>query len=80
MKTRFVVDKAEGIGGRMEWEVGVSRYKLFYKEGINNKVLPCSAGNCTQNPLINHNGKEYGIHVYVRLSLFALYLKLSQCC
>ena len=31
MKTRSVVDQGEGIGGRMEWEVGVSRYKLFYK-------------------------------------------------
>ena len=80
METRFVVDEGEGIGGRMEWEVGVSRYKLLYIEGINNKVLLCSPGNCTQYPLINHNGKEYGIHVCVWLSPFAVHLNLSQHC
>ena len=29
----------EGLGGGMEWEVGISRRKLLYTEWINNKVL-----------------------------------------
>lgn len=29
-----------GGGRRMEWEVGVSRWKLLYTEWMNNKVLP----------------------------------------
>ena len=42
----------------MEWEVGVSRYKLLYVEDKNNKVLLYSTDNCIQCPMINHNGKE----------------------
>ena len=34
-----MVAKGEGVGGRMEWEVGFSRWKLLYMEGINNKML-----------------------------------------
>ena len=41
----------------MEWEVGVSRYKLLSIAWINNKVLLYSTGNI-QYPMINHNGKE----------------------
>ena len=61
METRFVVDEGEGIGGRMEWEVGVSRYKLLYIEGINNKVLLYIKvlWYIIQYPVINHNGKEH---------------------
>ena len=51
--------KGEGIGGRMEWEVGVSRCKLLYIEWINNKVLLYSTENYIQYPVINHNGKEF---------------------
>ena len=43
----------------MEWEVGASRYKLFYIESINNKVPWYSTGHYIQCPKINHNGKEY---------------------
>ena len=31
--------QGKGGGGGVEWEIGVSRYKLLYTEGINNKVL-----------------------------------------
>ena len=44
-------------GGRMDWEFGISRYKLLYIEWIN-KVLLYSTGNYIQYPVINHNGKE----------------------
>ena len=35
---RLLVAKGERAGGRMEWEVGVSRCKLLYVEWIKNKV------------------------------------------
>ena len=38
-KDRLVVAKGEKVGGRMDREVGVSRYKLLYIGGINHKVL-----------------------------------------
>ena len=48
-----------GVGGKMVWEVGVSRCKPLYTGWINNKVLLYSTGNCIQHPMIHHNGKEY---------------------
>ena len=42
---RLVVAKGGGRGGGREWEVGVSRCKLLYREGINNKVLLYSTEN-----------------------------------
>ena len=39
IENRLVVAKREGVGGGVEWEVGVSRRKLLYIEWINNKVL-----------------------------------------
>ena len=47
-----------GEGG-MDWESGISRCKLLYREWINNKVLLCSTGNYIQYSVMNHNGKEY---------------------
>ena len=54
-----MIAKGEGVGGGMEWEVGVSRGELLYIEWINNKVLLYSTENYIQDPMINHNGKEY---------------------
>ena len=34
IENRLVVAKEEGVGGRMEWEVGVSRCKLLYIKWI----------------------------------------------
>ena len=54
-------------GGGMDWEFGVSRFKLLHIEWINNKVLLYSTENYMQYPGINHNGKEYKkacIYVY----------------
>ena len=51
-----------GDGGAVvgkDWEFGISRCKLLYREWINNKVLLYSPGNYIQYPVINHNGKEY---------------------
>ena len=50
-------------GGRdrrgIDWEFGISRCKLLYREWMNNKVLLYSIGNYIQYPVINHNRKEY---------------------
>ena len=49
----------EGLGGWMDWEFEISSYKLLYTGWKNNKVLLYSPGNYIQNPVTNHNGKEY---------------------
>ena len=46
---RFVV--AKGGGGGMDWEFGISRYKLLCIEWINSKVLLYSTGNYIQYPV-----------------------------
>ena len=52
----------EAVGGRMVWEVGISKCNLLillYIEWTHNKFLLYNTGNCIQYPMINHNGKEY---------------------
>ena len=66
-----MVAKWEGGGGGTEWEVGISRCKLLYREWINNKVLLYSTENYIQYPMINHNGKEYKKkNVYICIYMF----------
>lgn len=45
-----VVANGEGVGGEMDWELGVSRCKLLYRERINHKVLLYSTGNYNEKP------------------------------
>ena len=52
----------------MDWEFGVSRYKLLYVGCIDNKVLLYRTENYVQYPMINHNGKEY-IYTYIIILL-----------
>ena len=49
----------QGGGGweRMEWEVGMSRCKLSYTEGINNSVLLYSTEKYIQCLITNHHRK-----------------------
>ena len=49
-ENRLVVVKGE--------EVGVSKCKLLYMEGINNKILLYSTENYIQCPMINHMEKN----------------------
>ena len=68
IENRLVVAKGEGVGGGMEWEVGVSRCELLYLGWMNNKVLLYSTGNYIQYPMINYNEKQYEkecIYIYV---------------
>ena len=48
IENRLVVAKGVGVGGGMEWEVGVSRCKLLYMGWINNRVLLYSTENYIQ--------------------------------
>ena len=61
-ENRRAVAKGEGSAGGMDWEFGISRGKL---KCVNNKVLLCSTGNYSQNPVINHKGKEYDKNVWM---------------
>ena len=62
----------------MEWEIGVSRCKLLYMEGINNKILLYITENYIQCRMINNNGKEYilkecvRVYICVKLNHFAV--------
>ena len=53
IENRLVVAGGEGVGGRIEWEVEVSRCRLLYTEWINNKVLGFPAGAVVKNPPAN---------------------------
>ena len=50
--------QGEGVGERDDWEFGISGWKVFYIECINNKVLLCNTGKYIQYPITKHNGKE----------------------
>ena len=56
-ENRLVVAKGEADGGRIDWEVGVSRYKLLYVELIN-KILLYSTESYIQYTVINYTEKE----------------------
>ena len=58
----------------MDWEFGVSRCNLLYKEWINT-VLLYSTRNYIQYSLIKHNGKEYKKNIYLCM-YFAVQQKL----
>ena len=76
--------------GRGEgWEEGIVRefrinmYTLLYLKWITNKDLLYSTGNSAQCYVAAWMGGESEgerIHVYVRLSRFAVHLKLSRHC
>ena len=52
-----MVAEGEAGGGRRDWEVGVSRYKLLYIELIN-KILLYSTESYIQYSVINYTEKE----------------------
>lgn len=58
IKNTLVVASGEGVKAT-DRELGISRYKLVYREWIeSNTVPPYSTRNYTQYPVINHKGKE----------------------
>ena len=44
--------------GGINYEVEINIYTSLYVKQINNMVLLYRTGNSTQNPVINHSGKE----------------------
>ena len=54
-----MVASGKGVVAGMNWEFGISRYKLLSIEWMNNKALLYSTGNYIQTPVINHNGKIF---------------------
>ena len=57
MENRLVVAKGEVGGSGMDWEFGVSRYKLLHLEWISNEVLLYSTGKYIQSLGIEHKGR-----------------------
>ena len=57
----------EGSGGGRDWEFGISRCKILYVEWINKKVMLYITGNYIQYPMINCNGKNIKLYVYITL-------------
>ena len=43
-REQTVAAMVDGVGGRIDWETGVSRFKLLYIEWINKQVLLYSQG------------------------------------
>ena len=54
-----MVAKGEWGGVGMDWEFGVSRWKLLLLERITNEVLQYSTGNHIQYLGADHDIKEY---------------------
>ena len=75
-----MVTRGEGWGEGIVKEYGMDMYTLLYLKWITNKDLLYSTGNSAQCYVAAWMGGEFEgewIHVYVWLSPFAMYLKLS---
>ena len=59
LENRLVIVQEKEFRGRMEWEAGVSSYRLLYTEWMNNKIILYRTENNIHYPVIKHNGKEY---------------------
>ena len=67
----------------MSYDISLSLFEFTQYDSLkmDNKVLLYCTGNFAQCYVEAWTGGEFGgewIHVYVRLSLFAVYLKLSR--
>ena len=56
-----------GEWGELDWELGISRCKLFYREWLNNRVQLCITGNCVQHPVITimENTMKNNVYIHV---------------
>ena len=43
--SRLAIPKGEGRKGGVDWEFGISKFKILHVEWINNKVLFITTGN-----------------------------------
>ena len=72
-KTDLWLPRERGAGEGWSGRLWLADVRLLYIEWINNKVLQYSTANYIQNPMINHNGKEYlkknlYIYIYIYIS------------
>ena len=71
-------------GSGMDWEFGVSSWKLLHLEWISNEVLLYNTQSYIQSFRIDHDGREYEkkewIYIYIWLGHFAVQKKLAHCC
>ena len=66
LENRLVIDKGEGEGSEMDWELVVNRRKLLPSEWISNEILLCSIGNYVWSLIMEHdNVRKKNIHMYV---------------
>ena len=78
-----MVAKRGRVGERDIKKFGVDMYTLLYLKCITNKNLLYSTGNSAQCYVAAWMRGEFGgkwMHVYVRLSPFAVHLTLPQHC
>ena len=72
MQNRLVPDKGEEGDGGMDWEFGMSRYNVLYREQINNKSLD-SIRKYIQYPMITmmeKNVKKAHIYIYIYIYIY----------
>ena len=57
IENRLMVAKGGSGGSGMDWEFGISRFKLLHLEWIRYEVLPYSTGKYIQSLGIEHDGR-----------------------
>jgi hypothetical protein len=66
------LSRGRGVKRGLDWEFGISGYKILHTDWIN-KVLLYSTGNYLQYSRISHNGKyekeSVHMHTYITESL-----------
>ena len=76
-KTNLWFPQGKVVGGGMNLEFGINRYKLLYKKKINHKdVLYVYIYICVYIYIYIY----IYIHIYIKLNHFAVHLKLTQHC
>ena len=57
IENRLVVAKEVGGGSGIDWDFGVSSFKLLHLEWTSNEVLLYGAGSCIQSLVIEHDSR-----------------------
>ena len=77
----IIVTRGDGLKEGIVREFGIDKYTWLYLKWITNKDLLCSTRNsvwCYVAAWLGRGVEEEWIHVYIQLSHYAVYLKLSQ--
>ena len=71
-RTDWWLPRQRRVGGKMEWEAGVSRPKLLYISWMNNKVLLSNTGNYT----LCHMITIFNVLSYVYIQTHTVFLNI----